>query len=70
MGAQRRRVTWEVKVEAVRVTRARGRSVADVARELGIRPDLRHEGRRAVAVPEAEVRRRREREVARQARDV
>ncbi len=50
MGAQRRRVTWEVKGEAVRLTWERGRSVADVARELGIRPDLRHEGRRAVAV--------------------
>lgn len=53
MGAERRRFTWEVKVEAVRLTRERGRSVADVARELGIRPDLLHEWRRAVAVQEA-----------------
>jgi transposase len=53
MGAQRRRVTWEVKVEAVRLTRENGRSVADVAREVGIRPDRLHEGRRAVAAQEA-----------------
>ncbi len=89
MGTQRRRFTWEVKVEAVRLTRENGRSVADVARELGIRPDLLHEWRRAVVAQEARAlpapggtppppaenpeaegrRRRRELEVARQARD-
>lgn len=48
LGAQRRRFTWEFEVEVVRMTQASGRSVADVARELGIRPDLLHEWRRAV----------------------
>ncbi len=53
MGQPRRRVRWAFKVEAVHMTRAAGRSVADVARELGIRPDLRHEWRRAVVAQEA-----------------
>jgi transposase len=82
MGRPRRHFTWEFKVEAVRRVRDGGRPVSEVARELGIRPDLLHEWRRAVArrqpqavgppgtpSPEEEARRlRRELEVVKQER--
>jgi transposase len=38
----RRKFTLAFKQEAVRLTRAGGRSVAEVARELGVRPEMLH----------------------------
>lgn len=49
MARQRRAFTWEFKVEAVRLARESGKPVTQVARELGIRPDLLREWRRQVA---------------------
>src|SRR4051794_11172859 len=43
MGASRRQYTREFKVEAVRVATTGEKSVTEVARELGIRPDLLRE---------------------------
>jgi transposase len=40
MGEKRRQFTREFKFEAVRLVAEDGRSVADVARELGIRADM------------------------------
>lgn len=56
MGRERRSFTREYKLEAVRLVRASGRPLSQVARELGVRPDLlRHWQRRLEAegaVPE------------------
>ena len=40
MATTRRQFTSEFKIEAVRLVAERRRSVAQVARELGIRPDM------------------------------
>jgi transposase len=40
MATTRRQFTSEFKIEAVRLVTEGGRSVAQVARELGIRPDM------------------------------
>ena len=40
MGAKRRRYTREFKLEAVRLVNESGRSLTEVAKELGVRRDL------------------------------
>jgi transposase len=40
MGRQRRAYTHEFKREAIRLIREGGKSIAQIARELGIRPDM------------------------------
>lgn len=40
MGAKRKQYTREFKIEAVRVVRESGKSLSEVARELGIRRDI------------------------------
>ncbi len=40
MATTRRQFTREFKLEAVRLAKERGKSQAQVARELGIRPDM------------------------------
>lgn len=46
MTKTRRQFTSEFKIEAVRLVTDGGRSVAHVARELGIRPDMLHNWKR------------------------
>ncbi len=85
MGERRRRFTWEFKVEAVRLVHESGKPQAQVARELGIRPDMLRDWRRQVeartradaggatgpagSVEEENRRLRRENEILRQERD-
>ena len=58
MATTRRQFTSEFKIEAVRLVAEGGRSVAQVARELGIRPDMlrnwkrQAEGRAGLASPD------------------
>lgn len=40
MGEMRRRFTKEYKIEAVRLATVGDKSLAQVARELGLRPDV------------------------------
>ncbi len=53
MGEKRRQFTREFKFEAVRLVTEDGRSVADVARELGIRADMLRAWRRQIEGGEA-----------------
>jgi len=46
MAATRRQITREFKLEAVRLAKERGKPQAQVARELGIRPDMPRKGKR------------------------
>lgn len=46
MAAKRRQFTREFKLEAVRLITEEGRGVSQVARELGIRPDMLRAWRR------------------------
>jgi len=46
MGEMRRRFTKEYKVEAVRLATVGDKSLAQVARELGLRPDVLREWKR------------------------
>jgi transposase len=82
MTRERRTFALEFKREAVRLVQESGRSVAAIARELRLRPDLLRSWRRQLEAegaapppvgteaPEEEVRRlRRELEVVRQERD-
>ena len=48
MGEKRRQFTQEFKFEAVRLVAEDGRSVADVARELGVRADMLRAWRRQI----------------------
>lgn len=84
MGERRRRFTWEFEVEAVRLVHESGKPQAQVARELGIRPDMLRDWRRQVeartraeasgapgtgSVEDENRRLRRENEILRQERD-
>lgn len=51
MGSQRRRFDEEFKKEAVRMAYESGRTVADVARELDLRPDLLRRWRNKIENP-------------------
>ena len=46
MGEMRRRFTKEYKIEAVRLATVGDKSLAQVARELGLRPDVLREWKR------------------------
>ncbi len=48
MAERRRRFTWDLKVEAVRLAQESGKPQAQVARELGIRADMLRDWRRQV----------------------
>lgn len=49
MSRKRRQFTREFKIEAVRLVEESGKALTQVARELGVRPDLLYSWRRRLA---------------------